>query len=744
VVDNSLDEPRRHGWRGRRPAALLVGVALLAAGAVYARTRPDGPAPAAPTPDGTVTLALDAPVNSFGGSPFLGAGIDGLEGGEIAKVWTPGNIAAMKSAGFGSISYRLRTELGVKAWHWNPQGTWSDPARRQGYWTSATTLTDDPGVSYGYHLPRRGNTIDQANNDGYSRLADGDATTFWKSNPYLDGRFTGESDSNHPQWILAAFDSPLPVDQVRVSWGTPYATRFRVQYWTGEDALFPAQDGPVAWKDFPLGPHTGRGGEQTVRVAREPVRAQFVRVLMTADSDVAPPGEGDVRDRLGYAVREVSIGYDDDGSFVDHVTHAASQDQTTMYASSTDPWHREVDLDRDYEHASFERTYASGLTAGQPMMVPVPALYGIPEDAAALLRYLRDRGFPVRRVEIGEEPDGQLAQPEDYAALYLQVATAMKAVDPAVEFGGPGYQTVLPDWYAWPDAAGVRSWTGRFVSYLRARDRMADLDFFSFEWYPFDDVCADPAGPVAKHPALLADLMRRQEAAGLPSGVPKVITEYGYSSFAGQAELELPGAIVNAETAAQFLAIGGETSYFYGLEPNWVFQEAEGKPCDTWGNLMLFQFYDDFQIRPVAAFHAAQLVTRHWAQPGAGRHDVYTAACDLRTAGGDPSVTAYPVRRPDGRLSVLLFNKDPERALTVRLVRGGSGGGAPLPGRLDIRQYSGEQWDWTPEPNGQGFPDLNDPPRRFTIESEGAATVTLPPYSISLVRTARPLRATGG
>jgi hypothetical protein len=696
-----------------------------------------GSPPSRPRPaDGTITVDLDHAVSTFDGRTALGAGVDGLEHGEIAKVWTPKNLAAMRSAGFGPISYRLRTELGVKAWHWNSAGTFSEGDR--GYWVSADTVNpaSDPGVSYGYQLPRRGNTIDQANNDGYSRVDDGDLSTYWKSNPYLDSHFTGEPDGRHPQWMMVDLDEALPVDSVRISWADPYATRFRAQYWTGNDAVFPIQAG-AAWRDFPTSTFPGSGGTQTLRVAPSPMQVQFVRVLMTADSNTAAPGSHDIRDRLGYAVREFSVGYTDEDGFNDQIDHSKSQGQTTVFTSSTDPWHRAGDIDRSYEHASFERVYASGLTNGLPMMVPVPVLYGVPEDAAALVRYLRSRGFAVNRIEMGEEPDGQLAQPEDYGELYRQMARAIGAVDSTMQTGGPGYQTTIPDWVAWPDAQGVRSWTGRFVSYLRQRGALGLFDFFSFEWYPFDDVCTDAAAPLARHPAMLADILRRQETAGLPRNIPKVITEYGYSSYATQKEVDMPGAIVDAEAVAQFLALGGETTYFYGLEPNWVFQEHQGRRCDTWGNLMLFQFFDDWQIRPVAPYNAMRMLTQEWAQPGGGSHSVFAAAGDLRDTKRRPLVTAYAVRRPDGRLSVLVLNKDPRRSLTVRLVTSARGRTQALAGDLDLYQYSGKQFVWFVEPGlrDHGYPKRNEPPEYHTLDANRGAVVTLPPYSITVVRT---------
>jgi hypothetical protein len=726
---------RKNQWRVR-PALVVAGaiLATLAVGLGLALTPPSVSAPR-PEVDGIITIATEHPVNEFEGSRALGSGADGLEEDEINRVWTRRNVQAMKSAGFGPLSYRLRTELGVKAWHWNPRGSWSQTEQEQGYWTSSSEPVEDYGLSYGYRLPRRGNTIDQGKDNGHSRLDDGETDTYWKSNPYLDSHFTGEANNVHPQWIMVEFPAAVPVDTVRFDWGTPFATHFSMQYWTGTDARFPIDGGE--WRDFPQSAHPGTGGTQTVRLASRPLSAQYLRILLTESSNTAPAGSRDVRDQLGFAVRELYVGEQKSGTFVDHIRHRKSHRQTVMWTSSTDPWHRAEDIDKHYEHASFERLFASGITSGQPMMVPVPALYGTPEDAAALVRYLGKRGFPVRRVEIGEEPDGQLAQPEHYGALYLQMAAAMKAVDPSLEFGGPGYQTTLPDWVHWPDANGVRSWTGRFVSYLRNRGAMKDFDFFSFEWYPFDDVCADPATTLPQNPGLLSELLRRQTEAGLPPEVPKVITEYGYSSFVGQVELELPGAIVNAETAAMFLSMGGESSYFYGLEPNWVVQDEVAEKCDTWGNLMLFQFHDEWDIRPVAAFQAARLVNQRWLAAGNGSYTMYSTTSNVRDAQGQALVTAYTVRRPDGKFSVLLFNKDPGRAVTVRLTQSTGGETHAIQAGLDLDQYSPEQYQWNPSHgrgNG-GHPDPNDPPIRTTVSADTGATIKLPPYSITVAVT---------
>ena len=72
-------------------------------------------------------VSADHPVNQCVPTQALGAGIDGHEKGECARMFTNRNISEMRSVGFGPLTYRLRTELAGEVWHWNPRGTWSDP-----------------------------------------------------------------------------------------------------------------------------------------------------------------------------------------------------------------------------------------------------------------------------------------------------------------------------------------------------------------------------------------------------------------------------------------------------------------------------------------------------------------------------------------------------------------------------------------------------------------------------------------
>jgi hypothetical protein len=705
-----------------KPLLALGVVAALATPTVAARGR------ASPPRSATVVVDLDRTLNTFSPASAIGAGVDGHGRGEIAQIYTPANLRAMRRAGLSPLTYRLRTELAAEAWHWNPNGRFSDAAHQQGYWASSIA---GPGasVSYGYRLPRRGDTHDQANDDGYSRLDDGDPHSFWKSDPYLDSHYTHEADALHPQWALVDLGHHMPVNALRVAWGTPYATRFAVQFWVGPSAVI--QNGhPLGhWADFPRGRFGGRGGVQTLRVATRPIAVRFVRVVLERSSHTAPRGARDIRDRLGYAIRELYLGRLVGGRLVDLVHHRRDASQTVTYASSTDPWHRASDRDTGVEQPSFTRVARSGLTAGQPLLVPVSVLYGTPQNAVAEIRYLIAHRIPIRGVELGEEADGQLASPEDYGALYVQFAAALHRAFPHLALGGPSFQTSIPDWYAWPDASGNRSWTNRFVNYLRGHGALGELSFFSFEWYPFDNTCAAPGPQLARASTTLASVVALQRAHGIPPTIPTYISEYGYSAFSARSEVGLAGALLNADTVGQFLALGGTTAYLYGYEPDALM--TEGKCAGSWGNLTLLLADANHRVRqPLATFWGARLETQQWAQPGSGSHALLASTVQFAD-GADPQLLgAYAIRRPDGRVALLLVNKDPLHTVSLRVVLAHAAGATSAGGRADLFQLSSRDYVWHANgARGHARPDA--PPRHSVVDG---GPVSLPPFSLSVLR----------
>jgi hypothetical protein len=531
--------------------------------------------------------------------------------------------------------------------------------------------------------------------------------------------------------VLVDFGGHQPVDGATLDWGTPRAREIEVQYWVGPSAIIQNGHLPGHWRDFPRARFAVGVRTQTVRLAARPISVRFVRILLSRSDHVAPPGARDVRDRLGFAIRELGVGTLRSGRLRDLVRHLPGQRQTVTMASSTDPWHTSRDLDPNTEQPSFRRVMRSGLTSGLPVLAPVPVLYGTPADAVAEVRYLLERQIPLRGIELGEEPDGQLVSPEDYGALFLRFARAIHRVAPGLALGGPGFQTSIPDWLAWPDRAGDRSWTHRFVAYLRSHRGLGELSFFSFEWYPFDNPCR-PSGPLLQSAAsTLHAVLARQYADGLPRSLPVYVTEYGYSAFAGEPEVDRAGALLDADVVGQLLTDGASAAFLYGYEPNQLMTELPR--CRSWGNLTLLQATAGRRIlHPLATYYAAQLLTQAWTQPGDGVHQVYPVAVAPPPGIPRERLGAYAVRRPDGRLALLLLNRDPTAAarVTIAVQRGRTT--SPLTGALDVNLFGPGQYVWHPR-GARGYPRPDRPPARFTVP-DGASLDPLPPYSISVLR----------
>ena len=714
------------------PAASLLAGALI----VLASNSPIHAQPLA----GKVIIDLSrGPIAEFVPDQAFGAALDGHGEGETALIYSAYNIRKMRTAGLRQISYRLRTELAVEAWHWSEDGTWSDSEHQQGYWTSSDSSRQSVLISHGYKLPRRGNTIDQAANDGYSRITDGDPTSFWKSNPYLDEHYTGEANVEHPQWVVIEFSTRKPVNAILIDWAKPYATRFEIEYSTHDvrDNNLASTDpdfGGVTvgeWRTFPNGIVFNSDGKPIlIRLAERPIETQHVRILLYQTSGEGPDGSADIRDKLGFAVNEVFLGVvDEAGTFHDEIEHAAgAQKQTVVYTSSTDPWHRAIDIDKSTEQPGFDLVFRSGLTYGRPALIPVPILYDTPENAQAEIRFLKGRGYAIRGIELGEEPDGQQVTPEHVGALYLQFATAVHSVDATLSLGGPSFQSARPE--ARFEGQQGEAWLTRFLDYLRGHDRLGDYNFLSFEWYPFNDLCQSAGEQLFDQPKLLANAVERFKAQGLSPNLPLILGEYGFSAYAGRSMVGIESALFTADVVGQFLSLGGSAAFLYGYEPSTPMHE--GSACAGYGQMMLFEADQRGQASwPMPSFFATRLITKEWTQAGNRVHKLYQANSDDRDNSGRDLVSAYAVQRPDGSWSIMLVNKDHQHEHLVRINFAEERSERHFVGKVTIYRYSSAQYAWQ-ESVENGHPLRSKPPQHFHLR--GDRLITLPAFSLTVVR----------
>ena len=689
------------------------------------------------------TVTVDATpgheVNRFRPLYALGSTVDRVPSNATDVFFRPDQIKKVLSAGWGVITYRQNTDLFVQAWHWNPKGTWSDPAGK-GYFTGDANPTNEMiRHSYGYSLPHRGFTRNGGSEfDGYSRLDDGNVETYWKSNPYLTKEFTGEDDSLHPQWVVIALDKKEDVNAIRIHWGEPYARDFQVQYWVGDGDAMDEQD-KGEWKTFPSGGISdAKGGDSTLNLAASPVSTKFVRVAMTQSSNSCDThGSADRRNCVGYAIRELYLGTTDEkGEFRDLIHHSPDQKQTLTLCSSVDPWHEPSDLyvapDRmeSGDKPGFDLFFKSGITRGLPAIVPVAMLYSTPEDAAAQMTYIKKRGYPVMYVEMGEEPDGQYMLPEDYATLYLQFAEALHRVDPKFKLGGPVFQGVTEDIKAWPDAQGRTSWLGRFLDYLKSHGRIQDLAFMSFEHYPYDG-CETPWENLYQEPELITHIMKVWRDDGLPPGTPLLDTET--NAHGGEAAVDIFGALWLADSFGGFLSAGGQSTHYYH---DLSYSPPHPACSNSWGTYHLFMVDENYVIeQPTSQYFAAQVITQEWAQPVDKENVQYLATSDVKDDKGHTLVTAYALQRPDGQWSLMLINKDREHSHPIHVTFQNADGKRDFHFADSVTEitFGKEQYQWHPD-RKKGYAKPDGPPKSFLVDGGEAAAYSLPAASVTVLR----------
>jgi F5/8 type C domain len=661
-------------------------------------------------------------INSFDPDSALGSSIDVLSRTGIDKVYSPHIVQEALSAGWGPITYRNNTELRMAAWHWTENGTWSDAANQSGYFTGSSELKEPLRYVLSYALPHRGFSTSG------DRPVQGPNLSHWKSNPYLTSKFTGESDALHPQWVVMDLRAEKPVGAIRIAWASPYAKTYQVQYWVGKNALDFDRGPQGEWKTFPSGAlQNAQGGTVTLRLAEAAVTTRYLRIWMTESSNTCDEhGAQDVRNCVGYAIREIQAGgLDASGSF-------AEGQQAAYVSASIDPWHSAGDANNGGggQHSGFDIFFTSGLTNNLPAMIPVTMLYGTPDDAAAQIAYLEKRGYPIAWIEMGEEPDGKHAIPEDYGALYIQWANAIHRVDPKLKLGGPVFEGVNEDIRVWPDAQGRTSWMGRFVDYLKAHGHLADLAFVSFEHYPYGR-CNISWKDLYREPQLMKHILDVWREDGVPKNVPLMVTESSLAAGLNGHMSTIFGALWLADSVGSFFEGGGTAYYHSPIQP-----QGTQSTCQGWGSWSNFEADRDYNITGYTSFYfAAHMINLEWVAHRSGAHQMFPSSADIKDHDGNLLVTSYAVHRPDGNWSLMLVNRDEANPHTVRVAFDDSKSKRTrsFSGPVVLVTFGSEQYVWRDD-GANSHADPDGPPAATIIAGSAQAAFTLPKASITVVR----------
>ena len=526
-----------------------------------------------------------------------------------------------------------------------------------------------------------------------------------------------------------------PVNAVRIAWASPYATTYQVEYWEGTDALdFDA--GPKGeWKTFPSGVLTNTQAGTIAAETRGYTRLHPVPAHL--DDGILEHVRRACRRRysqLRWLCYPTSRGRHSQCQLL--LSWRCRKDpgeaRTTFCVSSIDPWHSSEDVNDggNYQHTGFDLFFTSGLTNNLPAMIPVTMLYGTPEDAAAQIAYIEKRGYPIGYVEMGEEPDGKHAMPEDYGALYLQWAAAIHKVDPQLKLGGPVFEGVNEDIRVWPDAQGRTSWMGRFVDYLKSHGRLSDLAFVSFEHYPFEP-CTITWKTLYTEPQLMKHILQVWRDDGVPKDVPLMVTENHLAAQLTGPMTTIFAALWLADNVGSFFEGGGAAFYHSPIQP-----QGLQNSCLGWASWSNFVSNERYEIQGYTSpYFAAHMINLEWVQHRAGVHSMFSSSTDIKDNDGNLLVTSYAVHRPDGNWSLMLVNRDETNARTVRVVFEDtqSKQTASFSGPVTLVTFGSEQYVWIND-GRNSHADPDHPPVATVLNADSQTTFTLPRASITVLR----------
>jgi len=110
----------------------------------------------------------------------------------------------------------------------------------------------------------------------------------------------------------------------------------------------------------------------------------------------------------------------------------------------------------------------------------------------------------------------------------------------------------------------------------------------------------------------------------------------------------------------------------------------------------------------------AQLINLEWVQAAGSEHQVFAAKSDVEDGAGHDLVTAYAVKRPDGKWAVMVVNRDQQNAHRVRIAfEGAAEKTSSFTGPVEVSTFGSAQYQWHPSQT------------RFMAHAENAAQPTI-------------------
>lgn len=611
--------------------------------------------------------------------------------------------------GLGDQGFRLlRFPNGSMSnwYHWNGEGK-HDSA---GIWHPDPAKVG-PGI---LTLSKyRGTTQAYAGAPFYSRITDGDTSTFWWSDPLGAGA----------PYVQLNFGADSLVDSVRVTWGS-----------SRPDSVVVGMLTTPAWNGF-SGTEAGlatlakvavTGSSSTVKIS--PTTLQFLVV-----KPLGIPAKG-------VQIAEVEAW--NQGSPVT-VGVADPTQQTPVIAMGAHPGNEPAPnwpTPPAWDFQTFV-DYVQEMKDVEPMIC-VNYGTGTPEEAAAWVRHANvEKKLGIKFWQVGNEMDGVWEEggpitPTQYATKFLAYARAMKSVDPSIQVFGPVLSTSE---FATTSSFQLDTtlWVEEFlrqVGQAETKDGVRYLDGFDYHAYPYwteGRPSATTGLSAVRNLAERLDTLQAMMSRHLADPGFRLVnmSELNWSVVSSNLIVRAENSVATALSLAQLVHAAGGNSMsivWEGYNGGSTGSAANG---GTWGSLSLFNeprsgAEATQPFVPSASYWGNWAVSRLWA--------IDSAKPLTATVTGSTRLAAYGLVQGTDT-SWLLLNTDTKICTTK--VQGVSSGW--------VYTFSGSDFNWTGT-SDQAFAFPNAGPSGKPVAAGWDGRVVVPALGLAVVRKSAPPAASIG